>query len=126
MPLTNSERVVKERTLAKYSATIVDEDNAAIAADDLDTLTLTLFGPDGSIINGREQQNVLGQNNVSVSAAGVLTWLIQPLDNVILGSVPTGHFEKHFALFEWTYAGTKSGKYLVQINVMQLPKVPAA
>jgi len=128
MALSVTQRRVRERCTAKYTATIEDESGTALAAASLTTLTLTLYDREtGTIINSRSAQNVLNANNVTVSAAGVMVWSMQPADNAIVGSPAAGQPEIHIALFEWTWAsGAKAGKYEVQIDVTQLTKVPAS
>ena len=94
----------------------------SFAASDLLTLTLTLYGPGGTVINSRAAQNALNANNVTIDANGLVTWLSQPADNVIQGNVPVGHVERHYALFQWT-TDSSAGNYLVQIDVQQMLKV---
>jgi len=126
MALTAAQRVVRERSTALYTATIKDENGDALSYEDLDALTLTLYNlADGTIINSREDQDVLNANNVTVSAAGVLAWTMQPADNPIVSATTAGWKEKHVALFEWTYSTTKKGSYEVTIEVESLEKVVA-
>ncbi len=126
MSLTAVQRRVREKCTAIYTATIEDENGAALAASSLTTLTLTLYDQASSaIINSRDAQDVLNAHNVVVSALGTLTWTMQPADNVIVGAdIPIGGVEAHIALFQWTWsAGAKTGKYEIQIDVKQLEKV---
>ena len=126
MGLTTQDRIVRERSTALYAATIQDENETAIPAADLDTLTLTLYDlATGTAINSRSAQNVLNANNVTVSVLGALAWTMQPADNAIIGS-PAGKHERHVALFQWTYGSGKAGSYEVIIDVENLAKVPAA
>lgn len=124
--LTAKQRKLDEKTLAKYTATVKDEAGAAIAAASLTTLTLTLYDVDTlTIINSRTAQNVLNTNNVTVDSDGLLTWLIQPADNAIVGTRRRANqYEKHVALFEYTWSsGTKASKHEVILEVRQLNKV---
>ncbi len=116
---------VKEETTAIYGTTVQDEDGNGIAASSLDAMTLTLYrrGYPTAFINSRNAQDVLNDNNVTVSAAGVLEWTIQPADNEIQGSPATGGTEEHIALFQWTYLTTKKGKHEVRILVKNLATV---
>ena len=125
MALTSIERVVREGTTAVYGATIQDIDGNAVAAGDLDSLTLTLWDKvSETIINSRNAQNVLNANNVTVSDEGVLAWTMQPEDNVIVDvNHLDGQKEEHRALFQWTWDTSKYGKYEVVIDVEQLTKV---
>ena len=119
---------VNEGTTFVYKATIVDENGAAIILTDITTLTLTLYDLDaGSIINTRNAQNVLNLNGVTVHAtSGLLTWTATPTDNAIVtASTPTGNYETHVALFQWTWnSGAKAGKHEMQVAVKQLLKTP--
>lgn len=115
--------VIFEKTSPKITATIKDEDGNPVAAGSLNTLTLTLYNLDdaaGTIINSRNAQNVLNANNVTVSGGGVLTWSVQSLDTIIIGS---GNYERHRAVFEWTYSsGAKNGKYIIDMTIRNLFK----
>lgn len=125
------QRRVNEDCSAYYTATVRDDEGNAIAGDDLDSLKLTLYvadtssDADGDILNSRDGQDVLGQNNVTVDANGLLTWEVQPADNVIAGTnIEVGKYEKHIALFEWAWnSSEKHGNQEVEIFVKQLAKV---
>ena len=124
--LTSKQRKLDEGTLAKYTATITDEAETAIALSAMTTLTLTLYDAEtGTVINSRNDQDVLNTNNVTVSSAGLLTWLIQPADNAIVGTRRrAGQYEKHVALFEYTWSsGSKASEHEVTLEIRQLDKV---
>ena len=124
--LTSKQRKLDEGTLAKYTATIIDEAETAIALSAMTTLTLTLYDEEtGTVINSRNDQDVLNTNNVTVSSAGLLTWLIQPGDNAIVGTRRrAGQYEKHVALFEYTWSsGSKASKHELTLEIRQLDKV---
>jgi len=124
MSLTAAERVVREGSTAKYTCTLQDENGTAIEPDDLDTLTLTLYNQaDDTIINSRDGQDILNANGVTVAAGGALTWIMDPLDNVIVVATEPGWNEKHIALFEWTYNSGKAGSYEVTIEVESAEKI---
>lgn len=108
---------VGEGTTQRYTAVIKDELGAAIPGTQLTTLTLTLYAEHtGAIVNGRDAQNVLNANNVTVDANGILVWLLQPADNAILDGGRA--YERHIALFQWTYAsGAKSGQQQVNFFI---------
>ena len=119
-----ADKIANEHSIAKYTAVIKDEDDVAIAAASLTTLTLTLYNSDdGAIINSRSVEDVLNANNVVVDSSGVLTWTMQPADNAITG---TGEFETHVALFEYTWsAGAKRGSHEVTLIVQDITKIVA-
>jgi len=108
--------LVKEKSTAKYTAIIKDENDNVIPSSDLTALTLTLYNnddPDRPVINSRNAQNVLNANNVTVDSVGALAWELQPLDNVITDRDP--EFENHIALFqfEWDSGNRKSSHRIV-------------
>jgi hypothetical protein len=115
---------VRERATAKYTATLQDENGTVIPLADLTTLKLTLYDKQtDEIINSRDEQGVLNENDVTFHAtSGLLTWTMKPADNVIIGSAPR---EEHIALFEWTYAaGAKAGHHAASIIVRAAHRVP--
>jgi hypothetical protein len=116
---------ILENTSGRYTATIVGEDGVTpLPAATLSTLVLTLYviKTDGMIgyVNGRNAQNILNANNVTVSAAGLLTWAIQVLDTTLVETLP---FERHIALFEWAWPNGV-GKHEAIFIVKNLTEVP--
>lgn len=115
---------IDEKTSGQYTAVLVGNDGVTpLPAATLITLVLTLYvikadGTDG-IVNGRNAQNVLNANNVTLSAGGLLTWVIQVLDTTLVEDIP---FERHVALFEWTWAAG-AGKREVILVVRNLHRV---
>lgn len=124
--LNEKERRVEEKTTARYKVILSDEAGAVIPLSDMTTITLTLYDDyTGTIINSRNAQNVKNTNNVTYTEAGLLTWTLQPNDNIIVSSdVRTNSYEKHIALFEFTWdSGAKAGKHELEFQVRQLNKV---
>lgn len=115
---------IDEKTTGQYTATLVGNDGVTpLPGATLTTLVLTLYaikqdGTDG-IVNARNSQNVLNANNVTINAAGLLTWLIQVGDTTLIEAIP---FERHIALFEWTWP-TGAGKREVVLLVRNLRRV---
>lgn len=121
--LNERERRVDEGCTARYQTALKDETGTVIGT--LTAVTLTLYDDStGTIINSRTDQNVLNQNNVTFSG-NTLAWTLQPADNIIVTTgVRTNSYEKHVALFEYTYdSGNKSGKHELEFSVRQLKKV---
>jgi hypothetical protein len=115
---------VLEQTTPRFTAVLVGEDGVTpIPGSTLSTLTLTLYCDDGNqtIINGRDDQNVLQQNGVGVDESGNLIWTLSQADLVILDD--TLPFERHIALFEWTWPTSKAGKFECVFAVQNLAKV---
>jgi hypothetical protein len=116
---------VLEQATASYTATVVGNDGVTpLPAATLVTMVLTLYvvKTDGTIgyVNGRNAQNVLNANNVTISSAGALVFTLQPLDTTLVEALP---FERHIALFEWTWSGG-AGKHEVVFVVKNLTEVP--
>lgn len=93
---------INEHSSARMAFTLRTQDGEPIVPADLVAMTLTLYNRnDGAIINGRDQQDVHEQNNVSVDEQGRLVWDMQPEDNVLLSR--TSSTETHVALFMWEW-----------------------
>jgi len=116
-------RNIAQNTSQVYTALVKDENDAVIALSRIDSIVLTLYNVHtNAIINNRDSQNVLNANNVTVHAtSGLLTWDMQPADNVII--IDALKFETHRALFEWTYDTNKTGKHEVELIVRNLSMV---
>jgi hypothetical protein len=115
--------LLNEKSTGIYTATIVGNDGVTpLPAATLLTLTLTLYviKADGTVQTIRSAQNVLNANNVTVDAAGLLTWSIQVADTTLV--VSTVPFERHVALFQWTWA-SGAGKHEVILSVKNLSQV---
>ena|SRR5436190_23659724 len=114
---------VLEQSTPKYTATITDDAGAALPAASLTTLTLTLYviKADGTIayVNSRNRQSILNLNNGTVDVNGLVTWLVQQADTTFVEA--TLPFERHIALFEWTWStGSKAGKHEAVLNIQNL------
>lgn len=131
LPLTFE---VREQTTPTYTATLTDDAGTPLSALNIDTLTLTLYviQSDGSIayVNSRNAQDVLNANNVTIyntlqtRADGTtynLLWNVQVADTTLVEDLP---FERHIALWEWSWLGvTRYGKHEVILNVQNLTEV---
>lgn len=97
---------VTERTSATYTATLLDSAKVAVPLTSIVSAVLTLRDVDSNaVINNRNAQDVLNVNNVTIHAtSGLVTWEIQPADNVISGS---SGYELHRAVFDFVYSATK-------------------
>lgn len=115
---------INDKSSGTYTAQITGNDGVTpLPGAVLTTLTLTLYvtvaaGTD-TFVNGRNHQNVLNQNNVTVDAGGNLVWAVQVADTTLVESPP---FEQHVALFEWTWPGG-SGKHQVILLVQNIRQV---
>lgn len=116
---------ILEETTGRFTSTIVSDDGVTpLPAATLTSITLTLYviKTDGSIayVNGRNAQNILNLNNVTISVVGLLTWAIQALDTTLVENLP---FERHVALIEWAWPNGV-GKYEFVLVVENLAEVP--
>lgn len=119
---------VLEGTTPVLTAKVTDEDGTTpISGESLQTLTLTFYSLNDAsypIINNRDGQNVLNQNDVTVDGSGNLTWNLQAADTAILDD--TLGMETHRGVFKWTYLKNgepKVGRYLIDIKVENLERV---
>lgn len=114
---TTSPYSIDEGTEPNHTFTILD---AAGDAATPDNLTLTYYDRvSGDIINSREDQDVLGANNVTVTN-GVVVWSMQEEDTAIIDSDLMA--EIHVALWEWDFSG-REGKHETIFRVVNLSKV---
>ena len=114
--------ILLQDTTGIYSFEMVDQDEVAIDVAQLETVTLTYYDKETrQIINTREAQDVLQNNNVIITTVAgppivtTLRWDIQQEDTVIIDS--RRELETHIALFEWTWATTRKGVHEVQFQV---------
>ena len=130
MALTKAQQTVNEGSTLTYTCTLKDEDGVVLALASINSLTLSFCNlPTSDVaestINSRLDQNVLNANNVTVHAtSGLLTWELQPEDNVIVNSaLVRGVEEQHEATFKLVYSTTKKLNHVVNFFVVQLGKV---
>ena len=114
--------ILLQDTTGIYSFELVDQDGDAIDVGQLEIVTLTYYDKETrQIINTRESQDVLQDNNVTIlTDAGppivtTLTWSIQQEDTTIIDA--RRELETHIALFKWTWATTRKGLHEVQFQV---------
>lgn len=121
------DEVINEGSTKTYTATL-SVNGAPIALADIVSLTLTLQQVSkprgglevlGAIVNGRDGQDVLNANNVTIHAtSGLLTFVLQSLDTTIL--VNTNQFETHRATFQCTYSGANKLTWDVDFLIRNL------
>jgi hypothetical protein len=123
MPTTTDIGRVRERSTGTYTATLQDEAEVVIPSASLTTLTLSVYDVrTGTVLNNRNNQNVLNANNVTVHAtSGLLTWSVQSADNAM---VSTRSVESHIAVFEYTWAsGAKRDWHRLSMLIEAEPEV---
>ena len=114
---------VKEKQTVDYAFTVKDGNGIGIPAANFFAVTLTFYNPEtGAIVNLREDQDVLNANNVTISAAGVVTWSLQLPDVTISNQLATD--ETHRALFRFFWAaGAKHFPHEVDFVIENLGKL---
>lgn len=112
------------QTTGVYTFQVVDEAGAGIDGAQLNSLTLTYYDlVTGAILNGRDAQNVLNTNNVTLTTGAgpvtTVTWDIRPEDTVLYDG--RRETEIHLALFQWAWAAsTKHAAHRVQFGIEAL------
>jgi len=108
---------VPELSTPVYRSALIDDLGEPVQGALLTTLTLTVLQEYTlAVVNGRDGQNVLNTNGVTIDTDGMLRWGLTVDDTVILNDALRK--EMHRALFAWTFdSGTKSGNKEVIIMI---------
>ena len=108
---------VPELSTPVYRSALIDDLGEPVQGALLTTLTLTVLQEYTlTVVNGRDGQNVLNTNGVTIDTDGLLRWGLTVDDTVILNDALRK--EMHRALFTWTFdSGTKSGNKEVIIMI---------
>lgn len=116
----------REKNSGRITATLVGTDGVTpLPGSTLSGLLLTLYvikqnGTD-EVLNGRNQQNVLQANNVTVDESGNFVWEVQPADTTIVETFLL--YERHIALLEWSWPTARQGRQEFILNVKNLRRV---
>lgn len=121
---------ITERSSRTVTFTVTDNAGAAVPLSAITSAALTLYdvdtyvpgaSPTVGIINGRDAQDVKNANNVTIhSTSGLVTWSMQPADNVIATS--RRQVERHRAEFRFVVTGGVELEYQFEIEVTNLRK----
>lgn len=122
---TKFNKIINERSTADYIATLQDTQGNVLAGSAIVSLTLTLYElKSGAIINNRDGQNVLNQNDVTVDENGALLFSLQPDDGVIIDA--DCEYETHRAEFDCVFnAGAGRSTWDVDFFYRNLSKLNA-
>lgn len=115
---------IAEKTTRQYTTTLTNEAGVPIPLSDITVMTLTLYVLDAAktIINLRDHVNIQNAGPGTYHAtSGLLTILFAPEDMAIIGASGPAE-EKHVALIEYTYGGTKQGAHEVEHTVVNLAR----
>lgn len=114
-----------EGASGRVTGTLIGADGVTpIPGSTLTTLTATLYADDDAhtIINGRNNQSILGVNGGSVDEFGAFVLILAPADNAILNAdLPV---ERHTLLIQWTWPTNQAGKFEAILPVRNLTLVP--
>jgi len=114
---------VIEGSTADFTATLVDDNGNPVPLASLTSLQLT-YEDDftGTVINSRQDQDVLNTNNCTFGVTdGLFTWHIQPEDTVVLDS--NLRFETHSAILTWVWSGgSNQQRYQFYLQVENVGK----
>lgn len=114
---------INELTTARYTATLLDENQDPIDGNALDSLTLTAYDVrSGLAIGDRTAQDVLNKNGVTVSAAGELEWIMTPADNAIIGTGKRDEQKAGMFVAAWGGSGEKQCRHEFKWTVRNLLK----
>lgn len=120
---------INEESSALYVAYLRDPEGEPVTLAQLTGLELTLFDPDtGAIVNGRDDQNALNANDVTVEdvedgeeTIAKVSWQIQPEDTVIVDGSKLK--EKRSAHFKFVWDGGQV-QHVYEFQVKNLQHVP--
>lgn len=94
---------ITEGTTRTYIATLKGEDGIVVPASSLSAVRLRFYSTHtGAVINGRDGQNVLNANGVTIDNNGLLTWKLLEADTILTDN-PKPTLGHHCAVFviEW-------------------------
>jgi hypothetical protein len=124
------EQFLYAQTTGLYTFLVVDEDGVPVDSAQVTSLTLTYYDVlSGAIINGRDNQDVLNTNDVTlVTDPGpplvtTVTWSLQRADTLCLW--PAFAWEQHGMIWRWTWSGgTRASALQRAIGIQALPYLP--
>lgn len=121
---------VNEHSSKTISFTLKDNTGTAVPLSDIDTATLTGYdldtytptsSPVDGILNSRDAQNIKNANNVTIhSTSGLVTFAMQPDDNVIVTS--RRQVERHRYEFRFVTTSGAELDYQIEVEVVNLRK----
>jgi hypothetical protein len=120
---------VNERSSKTNSFTLLDNVNVAVPLTAISIAELTLYdvdtyvpaSPAEGILNSRDGQDVLNTNDVTIHAtSGLVTWAMQPDDNVIV--TLRRQVERHRAEFRFVTTSGAELDYQFEVEVVNLRK----
>lgn len=121
---------VLEGSTPQYSGVLTDENDAPVGSGALLASKMTLYSvSSGAIINGRNGQNILNANNVTISGAGVILWRLMEADTKIVDTNP-GVVVTHRAVlvFDWLDAASTARQMVreISLRIVKVTNAPFA
>src|ERR1051325_7574916 len=114
---------ILEGSTKTYSVQLVDETGADLPSDVLLSLTLTYYDKDTlTVINARQDQDVLDGNDVTVIVDGLIEWNMQVEDTALVDS--RKGLEAHIILLTWSWQSgieTKIDRHEAQVTIEAVP-----
>jgi hypothetical protein len=103
--------LVFQGTTSEIDFALVDHNGAAVPKANLSTLTAKLYDlASGSVINGRDYQNIIDANGGVVNADGTGTLSLGTSDNPIVNpAIRVGDTEEHGLAVRFTTSGGING-----------------
>lgn len=126
MPIDRQTFQFREKISGQVTGNLVGTDGVTpLPGSTLSGLFLTLYvikqnGTD-EILNGRNHQNVLQTNNVTIDEVGHIVWEVQPADTTIVETFLL--YERHIGLLEWEWPTNHQGRKEFILNVENLRRV---
>lgn len=118
---------ITEGTTPILSAVVTNESKTALAASELDTVTLTYFDSRSkAIINSRDAQDVLNANSVTVGSDGNLQWYMLAADTAAADPEAAESVRRLTARFNWTWTDTGGRPRVGQEDIAINLKTPIA
>lgn len=111
---------VPERVGWRYQGTLKDEAGAIIPAATFATLTVTIYALDTAQTVIQASTSILNVGRGTLDAGGVLTITFLPADSAVLDDGLLE--ERHLALVEGDYAGTRKFAREIEWAVVNLAK----
>jgi hypothetical protein len=111
---------VYEYTTGRYTAKLVDEGNEPIPVGSINSISLSLRDAESEdVINGRDLQDVLNNNGVSIDSEGNLIWTFSPSDQ------PRFHTERHTEIHiaDWVVIWSAATKQIKHRFFFRVTKV---
>lgn len=115
--------VIDQGSTFSYSVQLLDSAGGSIADTDFSAITATLVDETtGAVINDRQDQDILNDNNFTLSATALLAWNGQAGDSVFVDPTQTRKLEWHRLVITFTFdvgGGTEVGIHEVRYPVQK-------